>query len=439
MPTPKAGESEKDFMGRCMSWPDLQGKEQDQRAAICYSKFEDKEKNALVAGLAETLMNKPAESYEKEEGGEGFFTHCIDSGMCADADDEKACCAAIHEKHLGYSPGPHLNDRAKLPALLANAAGVNVLNSLVSAAVQEDLRFKTWGAAPGAYVADLIAPGEDGPDWRAVVRTSDGEMVKVSFTVENGEVVLSDDEPEKTELVYNRHLGKFFNAPKPMVQKTEPKKVENKEETRLAVLANRGYTHLDLNAVPLGVENKKEGEEPMFNLPDDGWYQIAPKGEHPHPSTGLVQVIDDAALESIVNRFGEEKKADNFPGLLVDFDHFSQSGNTASEAAGWIVDLDNRDDGLWAQVRWTDKGKEAVANGRYRLASPVWRLSDCEELGNEKVRPMRLDTVALTNQPNLKGLVPLSNDLRAEVPRPNDDGLKAAAGKQGTTDKGKDK
>ncbi|MCH8512323.1 MAG: hypothetical protein LAT83_11820 [Kiritimatiellae bacterium] len=41
--------------------------------------------------------------------------------------------------------------------------------------------------------------------------------------------------------------------------------------------------------------------------------------------------------------------------------------------------------------------------------SPVWSRSDCVDLGDDRVRPVRLLNAAVTNDPNLKGLVPLSN------------------------------
>lgn len=149
--------------------------------------------------------------------------------------------------------------------------------------------------------------------------------------------------------------------------------------------------------------------DPEFQLPKDGWYHIVPKGEFIHKPTGLMQVIDDQACKNIINRFNAEKTKPHFPGILVDYDHFSQDTDKPSEAAGWIAELDNREDGVWAQIRWSDKGKEAVQGGRYRLVSPVWKRLDCETLDNGRVRPKRLDSVALTNDPNLKGLVPLSN------------------------------
>ena len=44
MPTPKPGESEKDFVSRCMAFGDMQKYDPDQRAAICYSKYSEGQK-----------------------------------------------------------------------------------------------------------------------------------------------------------------------------------------------------------------------------------------------------------------------------------------------------------------------------------------------------------------------------------------------------------
>jgi hypothetical protein len=171
-----------------------------------------------------------------------------------------------------------------------------------------------------------------------------------------------------------------------------------------------------------------------FQMPADGWYQVAPRGEFAHAQAGLVQVVDAEACAAMVNRFEEECKGANFAGLLVDFDHDSLDAGKRSEAAGWIVELKvgNRESdisdgsdasgggakgqgGLWAKIRWSDVGEEAVKGGRYRFLSPVWARSDCVELGNGRVRPVRLLNAAVTNDPNLKGIRPLSNSGREAV------------------------
>jgi phage I-like protein len=152
-----------------------------------------------------------------------------------------------------------------------------------------------------------------------------------------------------------------------------------------------------------------------FRLPDDGWYHIAPFGEFPHTGAGVIQVIDQEACIAMAARFAADAQTTNFPGLLVDFDHFSLDGEKRSEAAGWIIGLENRENGLWAQIRWSDLGEEAVKGGRYRFLSPVWARSDCVDLSDGRVRPVRILNAAVTNDPNLKGLVPLSNSGQRRV------------------------
>ena len=58
MPKPKSGESEKDYMSRCMAYPDMQKYESDQRAAICHSMFKEKSQmENLKKGISNALKN----------------------------------------------------------------------------------------------------------------------------------------------------------------------------------------------------------------------------------------------------------------------------------------------------------------------------------------------------------------------------------------------
>jgi hypothetical protein len=147
-----------------------------------------------------------------------------------------------------------------------------------------------------------------------------------------------------------------------------------------------------------------------FVLAADGWVQVTPCGEFPHAGAGVVQVIDREACDAITAEFDARRADANFPGVLVDFDHFSLDTGQSSEAAGWINELESRDTGLWARVRWSDAGLAAVQGGRFRLMSPVFPPpSQCEDLGGGKIRPRTLVSVALTNEPNIKGGRPLAN------------------------------
>jgi len=147
-----------------------------------------------------------------------------------------------------------------------------------------------------------------------------------------------------------------------------------------------------------------------FMLAGDGWVQVTPCGEFPHGGAGVTQVIDREACDRIAADFNSRKSDANFPGVLVDFDHFSLDTEKSSEAAGWISDLEARDTGLWARVRWSDAGLSAVQGGRFRLMSPVFPPpSACKDLRGGKIRPRALVSVALTNEPNIKGGRPLAN------------------------------
>jgi len=152
-----------------------------------------------------------------------------------------------------------------------------------------------------------------------------------------------------------------------------------------------------------------------FQFDEKGWAHITPLGEFEHAGAGVVQVIDAEAAKAMVDDFKAKASADNFPGLLVDFDHFSMDTDKPSEAAGWICDLRHDDKGVWAQVRWTDKGKESVEGGVYRLVSPVFpKPSLCESLGENRIRPREIVSVALTNEPNIKGAQPLTNRAKCD-------------------------
>jgi len=181
-----------------------------------------------------------------------------------------------------------------------------------------------------------------------------------------------------------------------------------------------------------------------FQMPTDGWYQLAPLGDFAHAAAGLIQVVDAEACTAMASRFKADAAVQNFAGLLVDFDHFSLDDRARSEAAGWIVNVESRDTGLWANIRWSDVGEAAVKGGRYRFLSPVWARSGCVDLGNGRVRPVRLLNAAVTNDPNLKGMCPLCNngqDRRPEAVGRRPDGApvdSCACNRGARVDHGKD-
>ena len=158
-----------------------------------------------------------------------------------------------------------------------------------------------------------------------------------------------------------------------------------------------------------------------FEIPSDNFIMVLKAGDWDNAEAGICQHVDQEAFDRILAAFKEQSSQDNFPGLLVDYDHFSHRPDRPSGAAAWIVDLKQRDDALWAEFRFTKSGRELVEGGEYRLTSPVLdRFEPYEGAPSEKhLRPGRLLRVGLTNDPNMKGFVPASNRTTPEENRMN--------------------
>ncbi len=129
------------------------------------------------------------------------------------------------------------------------------------------------------------------------------------------------------------------------------------------------------------------------------WIQVFPSGAFSGRDGRGPYTCDPAA---VVARTREHNGPVDIP---VDYDH--QLEHTAMNgrpaiAAGWITELEARADGVWGRVEWTDKGKAHVAAREYRYVSPVYYYQ--QDTGDIQA----IESVALTNVPNLTGLKALA-------------------------------
>jgi hypothetical protein len=86
------------------------------------------------------------------------------------------------------------------------------------------------------------------------------------------------------------------------------------------------------------------------------------------------------------------------------FDRFNTRADGLRPAAGWIGGLEVREDGLWAtEITWTERAAELLRSGEYRYFSPVifWTDEDQSDVAG-------LGPVALTNDPAMRGVMPLA-------------------------------
>jgi phage I-like protein len=131
----------------------------------------------------------------------------------------------------------------------------------------------------------------------------------------------------------------------------------------------------------------------MAELPE--WLRLLPLGQVNLVDGRPPFEVDPESLAELVQAFSGRGTD-----LVIDYEHQSLKGGQAP-AAGWIKDLEVREDGLWAKVEWTNQAEEYITRREYRYFSPVLRLDP------ESRRPQELMNVALTNVPAIRGLTPL--------------------------------
>jgi hypothetical protein len=132
---------------------------------------------------------------------------------------------------------------------------------------------------------------------------------------------------------------------------------------------------------------EKDGE-----LPDE--IPVLPKGEYMTLPYGNM-VLNDAVFEQMIGNF----KAGIRRGVPVDFDHAWEN----TKAAGWIKELINKADGLWARVKWNKLGSESIADEVYKMISAEWSF-DYVDPQKSTHHGAVLVAATLTNRPLMQSM-----------------------------------
>ena len=164
------------------------------------------------------------------------------------------------------------------------------------------------------------------------------------------------------------------------------------------------------------------------DLQGDGprWVQICREGRYKgHHSSPVVELSREMFLKVVENfradpayKPGPDGKGQE--GVVAfDYEHASEAPATSGSipqggapAAGWVLDLDIRQgpDGkaeLWALAEFGAKALEQIRAKEYRWTSvAIWPKAVHPETG-EQIGP-RLTSVALTNQPFVRGMAPIA-------------------------------
>lgn len=172
-------------------------------------------------------------------------------------------------------------------------------------------------------------------------------------------------------------------------------------EKKLAKMALNAKGWEDIIPYRGFVEQGIEEDEYDFET----WTMLAPEGTYVGTDTDGNRIEEVLDAESLAN-LAEGYEPDS---AFIDKDHESMKAplDRDTEAYGWISELKTlfgaapEYNGLYAKIKWTDKGKDLVTSRAYRFMSPAFQL-------NEFGRPVKLINSALTNRPNFS-LPPIIN------------------------------
>ena len=165
----------------------------------------------------------------------------------------------------------------------------------------------------------------------------------------------------------------------------------------------------------------------------DGWYPVAPFGDHPHPyGMQCLAPEDGATLVAWANGQGPD-----WTGVPV---HANPAHPKDGPALAWVKRFRVLGNELQCLPEWSPAGEEAIlVNRQFKRVTPCWT---CEPGGDGKWHPVNLLHIGLTNAPNIKAARPWVNaDGAADgdgsggqppEPPPRDQGGPSDSPEQGT-------
>jgi len=145
------------------------------------------------------------------------------------------------------------------------------------------------------------------------------------------------------------------------------------------------------------------GEAPLDGS-NESAVQVFRTGTFRHPLYGKFTLTVDDLRVMVANFIAHRPKPPTE--LSVDYEHMSAVGNQIAPAAGWVKDLEQRGNELWATVSWTDKAAEMIRAKEYRFISPEWHMHYKDKETGKDIGACLL-SMALTNRPFIEGMQPV--------------------------------
>lgn len=129
------------------------------------------------------------------------------------------------------------------------------------------------------------------------------------------------------------------------------------------------------------------------------WVHMLPPGPFEHPQYGHVDVTPQL-INDLAKSFH-----DNVRGIELDIDYDHKMLDT--KAAGWVKDVQVRDNGLWGFIEWTEPAAKAIKAKEYKYFSAEFY----DEWTHPKTKVTHKNVLfggGITNRPFLKDILPLN-------------------------------
>lgn len=131
----------------------------------------------------------------------------------------------------------------------------------------------------------------------------------------------------------------------------------------------------------------------------ESWIQALPIGTYTHPVYGVIKLTAER-----IARFAENvNKKVRGQDLDIDYDH----KNRTDEAAGWVVQAESKNDGLWLLVSWTEKAANLIVSKAYKYFSAEFVDSWKDPKSGTTYNDV-LFGGGITNRPFIKDMVPIN-------------------------------
>jgi len=151
---------------------------------------------------------------------------------------------------------------------------------------------------------------------------------------------------------------------------------------------------------------------------DASWFQtFPPYGRYSAQGAGGLDkkakdaefVFDEETAKNIIAAFHVDRAAHpDWPGILVDREHFSEDPEKKSDAMAWATDIRLAEDGsIWTKWTFTPEGEHLWYSKTLVSRSPCFTC-DLSKDGKE-LRPTRLVSIGMTNSPHFKDLSALAS------------------------------